>query len=205
MHPEALNKKGKEIFSKFSTFSDFYLAGGTALALQIGHRISVDFDFFSKKPIEKNFLPKVKQVFSGKAVAPSVDNSDELTVFVDEVKLTFLYYPFPLLRPLPDYRDVSLLGIKEISATKAYTIGRRGSFKDYVDLYFVISERHAALTEIMELAGKKYGQDFNSRLFLEQLVYLKDIEDTKVIFLKNKATKRDLEDFFTKEVAKIKL
>lgn len=94
---------------------------------------------------------------------------------------------------------------KEISATKAYTIGRRGSFKDYVDLYFVISERHAALTEIMELAGKKYGQDFNSRLFLEQLVYLKDIEDTKVIFLKNKTTKRDLEDFFTKEVAKIKL
>lgn len=205
MHPEALNEKSKEIFANLNSFGDFYLAGGTALALQIGHRISADFDFFSDKPIEKNLLVKVKRVFAGKNITPSVNNPDELTVFIDELKLTFLYYPFPMFGPIVNYEGIKLLGVKEIGATKAYTIGRRGSFKDYIDLFFIIAEEHASLEEIMELAEKKYGRDFNNRLFLEQLIYLKDIEDENIIFLKEKKTKKELEYFFTGEIKKIKL
>lgn len=205
MRPEALNDKGKEIFSKLSNFSGFYLAGGTALALQMGHRKSADFDLFSKEEIDKNILDKVKRVFPQNSVSLSVDNPDELTILIDGTKITFLKYPFPLFSGLVDCEGVKLLSIKEIAATKAYTIGRRGSYKDYIDLYFIVSESYSNLNEIIELAEKKFGGEFNSRLFLEQLVYLEDVKDTEIIFLKQAINKKELKDFFQEKIGEIKI
>lgn len=205
MHLEALGEANKDIFFRLNKLGEFYLAGGTALALQIGHRISVDFDLFSTEEISKNLLPKVKHVFDGKSVSPSVNNPDELTVFVDKTKLTFLFYPFPLLSKLIDYEGVKLLSVKEIAATKAYTIGRRGAYKDYLDLYFIISQNYASLNDIIETSEKKYRNEFNSRLFLEQLIYLEDVEDTQVTLLKESMPKEKLIVFFEEEIRKINL
>ena len=69
------------------------------------------------------------------AIAPLINNTDELTVLVDDVKITFLKYPFPTFDPFVIYEHVPLLSVREIAATKAYTIGRRGAYKDYIDLY----------------------------------------------------------------------
>lgn len=205
IHQEALNEKGKEIWPKLKNFTDFYLAGGTALALQLGHRISVDFDFFSSEPIEKNLLLKIKKLFPDKTIFPSVNNPQELTIFIDEVKITFLQYPFPLMIELVNYEGVKILDIKEIAATKAYTVGRRGSLKDYVDLYFIVFDNYAILAEIIEIAEKKYGGEFNSRLFLEQLIYLDDVEEAEILFLKDKISKNIVADFFAGEIKKIRL
>lgn len=88
------------------------------------------------------------------------------------------------------------LSVREIAATKAYTIGRRGSYKDYVDLYFVLAEGHSTLPDIITSAEKKFGDGFNARLFLEQLVYLGDVQDTEIQFLKDAITPRRLLTFF---------
>jgi hypothetical protein len=205
MHLEALNKKNQELFGYLKYFKDFYLAGGTALALQIGHRISVDFDLFLEKDIPKTLFSQVKEIFKNKKVIASVNNIDELTVFVDDVKLSFIKYPFPRILLLVNYEGVNLLSVKEIAATKAYVIGRRGSFKDYIDLYFIFSEGRFSLEEIISLAEKKYKDEFNARLFLEQFIYLEDIEDTDIIFLKDKIDKNVVTNFFENEVRKIKL
>jgi len=205
MHSEVLNEEGKKLFLSFKKFSDFYLAGGTALALQIGHRISVDFDFFSQKEIPKNFRDELKVIFGQNRITVSVDNPEELTLFLNETKITFVKYPFPAIKPLIEYELVKLLGIEEIGATKAYVIGRRGDFKDYVDLYYILSEGHSSLNKIINLAETKYQNEFNSRLFLEQLVYLEDIEEPQLIFLKNGATKDELEKFFSVAVKEVKL
>lgn len=205
MHPEALSGKGKVIFAELKNFTDFYLGGGTALALQIGHRMSVDFDLFSEKEIPEELLGKVEETFSQKEIKPSVNNKDELTVFVDDIKITFLRYPFPLVLELVSCEGVKLLDIKEIAATKVYTIGRRGSYRDYLDLYFIFSEGHASLDETIKLAERKYGVEINSRLFLEQLIYLGDIKDTEILFLKQPASKQEVENFFQEEVKKINL
>ena len=205
MHPEALSDKGKTILVPLKNFADFYLGGGTALALQIGHRISVDFDLFSEKEIPESLLGEVEKVFSPKEIRPSVNNRGELTVFVDGIKVTFLKYPFPPLLEPVSYEGIKLLNIKEIAATKVYTIGRRGSYRDYVDLYFTFSEGHASLDETIELAERKYGTEINSRLFLEQLIYLGDIKDTEILFLKKSASKEEIESFFHEEVRRFKL
>lgn len=205
MHQEALTEKAKEILPALRNFSNFYLAGGTALALQIGHRISVDFDLFSGEEIDKDLFPKVKKIFYDNEIELSVNNQDELTVFIDDLKTTFLKYPFPLIFDLVDYEGIRLLSIKETAATKAYTINRRGSLKDYADLFFIVFKKHTTLEEIIEISGKKYGNEFNPRLFLEQLVYLEDIEEAEIEFLKEGVTKKEIETFFIKEIKKIEL
>lgn len=205
MHVEVLDAKGREIFLRLKNFKDFYLAGGTALALQIGHRISVDFDLFSPHAIARGLLRRVKSVFTDRKVIVSVNNPEELTLFIGGKKVTFLKYPFPLVRKLVPYRGVRLLSVQEIAATKAYTIGRRGSYKDYVDLYFILRDRHASLPGIINLAVRKYRRDFNARLFLEQLLYLEDIHDTPVKFLIREVSQEQLEKFFTQTVKEMKL
>lgn len=205
MHPEALNKNCQEIFPKLSSFAGFYLAGGTALALQIGHRISVDFDLFSTKEIPANLLDQVKKVFINDKLVVLVNNPDELTVLVKEVKVSFICYPFQVLSDLVDYQGIKLLSLKDIAASKAYAVGRRGNYKDYVDLYFILSQKHISLDEIIELSDKKYQDEFNSRLFLEQLTYLQDIGDTNIIFLKEKIDKSQIKNFLEAEIKKVKL
>ena len=81
MHPEALTDEGKAIFPKLGRFGEFYLAGGTALALQIGHRVSVDFDLFCEGDISKDLLPKLKKVFPEykSEISPLINNPEELT------------------------------------------------------------------------------------------------------------------------------
>ncbi len=205
MHLEVLGDKQKKVFSQLKQFERFYLAGGTALALQIGHRVSVDFDLFSEKDIEKDLLRAVKKAFASETAIASVNNPDELTVFIDDAKVTFLKYPFPVLLDFTKYEGISFLSPKEIAVTKAYTIGRRGSYKDYVDMFFVVSEGYVSLDEIITLAEKKYGTEFHARLFLEQLVYLDDIDDIEIMFLKKPVGKKEIQQFFTKEIKKIKL
>lgn len=196
MHREVLTKRGAEVYGFLSRFDDFYLAGGTGLALQLGHRVSVDFDLFIEGAIKRSLLPKVQTVFgpSG-SISLLVNNPEELTVLIDEVKVTFLSYPFPTFDPFVSLDGVFALSVREIAATKAYTIGRRGSFKDYVDLYFVLGGGYASLKEVIDLAERKFGDAFNSRLFLEQIVSVDDLEDTDIDFLAQPVDQEDIRQY----------
>jgi len=196
MHPEVLTNPAAELFPSLSRFPDFYLAGGTALALQIGHRVSVDFDLFNDDDIPRSLLKKVQQAFDTADLVPLVNNSDELTLLVNGVKLTFLRYPYPPHDRLYAYKKVPLLSVPEIAATKAYTIGRRGAYKDYVDLYFSIADGYTTLLDIIYAAEEKFGTDFNSRLFLEQLIYIADLDSAEIQFLKPLVMPREIVSFF---------
>ncbi|MCR4326796.1 MAG: nucleotidyl transferase AbiEii/AbiGii toxin family protein [Candidatus Roizmanbacteria bacterium] len=156
---------------------DFVLGGGTGLSLQIAHRLSYDFDFFSEQPIPKNFLEKISQVIQVKEV--SVDSSDELTFFdTNNVKCTFLYYYFtPHFETIEVSNGMKIFSVPEIAIKKAYTIGRRGAYRDYFDLYTILKNEYSTLKEIIVIAEEVYKTLFSSKLFLEQLVYFKDLPD----------------------------
>lgn len=205
MHLEALTEEGKKLFSSLAKFDGFYLAGGTALALQVGHRVSADFDLFRAEPVDKTLLAKIKRVFPTANISPLVNNPEELSVYVSGVKFTFLHYPFPVLEPLVNYNNLDLLSPRELAATKAYTIGRRGDYKDYADMYFYLTSVENDLSRVIALARRKYGPEFNDRLFLEQLVFLDDIAETKLQFLKPAPDKQTISNFFQNRVAKLEL
>lgn len=208
MHLEALKLEQKNIFEKLKKFPEFYLTGGTALALQIGHRISVDFDLFSKEDIPRGLLPKVKRVFKEFPIGVLVNHSEQLSITIDKTKIDFVKYNFPLILKLIEFEGVKILPITEIATMKAYTLNYRGTLKDYIDLYFILKEKYTTLKEIEKIGEKKYKNDFNFRLFLEQLVNLEDIkeeEEKKIEFLKEKVDKNRLQKFFENEVKRLKL
>ena len=207
LHFETLTDKSTVLFPKLASFkNDFYLAGGTALALQIGHRVSVDFDLFSPHPIKKMLLSKVEADLGDTTPEVLVNRPTELTLIVNGVKCTFLEYPFPTLLPLTESESINLLSPKEILATKAYTIGRRGSFKDYADLYVGIRSGVSSLKEICTLALEKYREVFNDRLFLEQLLYLDDVEELDLeLKTEPPLTKAVLVEFFSQEIKKLEI
>jgi len=99
MHPEAITSRQKEILKKLPVPPNFYLVGGTALALQIGHRISVDFDFFSSKSIPSNLLDRLQSIFGAREVEVVLNVSYQLTGRIKGVEVTYFRYSFPPLFP----------------------------------------------------------------------------------------------------------
>ena len=205
MHEEALTKKAAELFPLFSKFRRFYLVGGTALALQIGHRISVDFDFFTSEKLTLALLQQGKRVFSGHSLAVNYRAPEQLNVLIDNVKTTFFRYPYPVVDECMGYKMVSIATTREIAAMKAFAVGKRLAYKDYVDWYFLLNEEHVDLQEVIRHAKKKFGDDFNDRLFLGQLVSPEDIPTQKIDFLRGKVSRSIIVSFLKKTVRRFKL
>lgn len=182
----------------------YYLAGGTALALQIGHRQSFDFDLFCNKEITFSIKRKILKGFEDYNIQTLVDTSDELTLVLNkEVKITCLNYYWPPVFALVLLKGyVPLLSIKDIAATKAYALGRRGNYRDYFDLYVILKNGYATLDGTIKLCQRKYGEIFSERMFLEQLTYIGDIEkEIKLKFLSEKYVGAEkLKKFFEKEI-----
>lgn len=205
MHPEALTEAGSEVFPRLARFRSFYLVGGTALALQIGHRISVDFDLFSNTELPRTLAARVRRAFRGEVTPPSINNREQLNVTIAGVKTTFFWYRYPPMLPLVIYRGVQMVDVAEIAVMKAFAIGQRGTYRDYVDIYFLLAERHITLRKILQLGKKKYGAEFNERLFLEQLVYLEDVRPAPVDFLRDPVDRKTIQRFLEKTVRAFKL
>ena len=201
MFYEAMNEKTKLLWdkSRFLKEEGFYLAGGTALALQIKHRISIDLDFFTNTPIKKTLLSKIEEKFKS---TPSVlvNTKNELTMLIEGVKITFLYYPFSLKERLVETNIVPLASVRDIASMKAYAMGRRRSLKDYVDLYNVLSNKFVSLSTIISDSIEKYNEGFNDRLFCEQLISPNDLENEPIIWLGKEIPKPEMCSFFEKEV-----
>jgi hypothetical protein len=87
------------------------------------------------------------------------------------------------------------LNIKDIAANKAYVIGRRPKWRDYVDLYFLLKDRHFSLRQLIDLAVKKFDNDFSEKLFLEQLVYWSDIQDYTIDFIGKEISDEEIKAF----------
>lgn len=202
MYLEALKSKQKEIFSKLDKFSDFYLVGGTGLALQMGHRVSDDFDMFINKTLDKSFISKIYRVFKGSDIKFSLRHSEQMNLTVDSVKFNFVKYSYPLIFELKKINNVNVASIKEIALMKSSTLGGRASLKDYVDLYFILKKKKITLEDIIKGCNKKYKVEFNDRLFLEELTYVRDVKKVKIEFLKEKVNKEEIEEFFQKEIKK---
>ncbi len=182
IHLGLLDKKRQEVLQKLIRFTEgFMLGGGTALSLQLAHRKSFDFDFFSDHQISKKLLEKLSSVLPIENIV--IDTTDELTFFTkSKIKITFLYYPFKsLFGQIDAGGGLRLFSVKEIALQKAYTIGRRGEYRDYFDLYTILRGKYIKLNEIIDGAKLVYNGAFDEKLFLEQLVYYGDLRSFEII------------------------
>ena len=201
---ELLDKKWRETFEKLKVFKkEAVLAGGTALFLQIGHRYSFDFDLFLKRKIKRNDFLKLKKNIGIKRT--EINIPEQLSIIIPEnIGLTLAYYPYsPLFKTIHTI-SIPLFSIKDISTDKAFTIGRRATWRDYVDLFFILKKEYTDISGLIKLCQEKFKIEFNPKLFLEQLVFFEDLEITKISFIKEKYSEREIKKFLIEEVKKFK-
>jgi hypothetical protein len=175
LHVEILNNNQHKLLPWLHEFiDDFGLVGGTAFALQIGHRQSIDFDLFSNREFDNLRLQKI--ILKKKKIERVfVDHRGELTVLIEGVKITFLYYPFKIKFSQSVANFIKMPNLLVLVALKAYALGRRAKWKDYVDLYFILKYYHS-LEEVIVAAVKIFGSSFNEKIFRSQLAYFKDLD-----------------------------
>jgi len=150
------------------------LAGGTALALQLGHRISIDLDFFRHGAPE---LAPLREALAGLgrlevvAMAPGT-----LHCRLDGIHLTFLRSEVPFLYETTLYRGLQLADVRDIAAMKVIAVAGRGSRKDFIDLYAFL-EAGASFGDLMAIVERRYrGTEYNAMHLLRSLVYFADAE-----------------------------
>ncbi len=174
MHTEIFSIKQIELIPYLKGFSSFYLVGGTAIALHLGHRRSIDFDLFTSAKLNKTRIKgKLNQMPFNQF--PIFEDFDQLHLLMNEVKITFFSFPFEVEHPIKVDTFIHIPTLLSLSAMKAFALGRRAKWKDYVDLYFIMRDFYS-LREICKEATKIFGQQFAEKLFRQQLAYHKDID-----------------------------
>jgi hypothetical protein len=169
------------------------LVGGTAIALHIGHRESIDFDLFKEKDIRK------KDIFSKlKTIDYKVSFADynQLNMSANGVKITFFSFPYkvPISSELKGI--IKMPDLLTLAAMKAFALGRRAKWKDYVDLYFIL-KFHFAFKEVLTKAKEIFGDEFIEKQFIAQIGYFKGINyDEEISYLiPNPPTEKEIQDF----------
>lgn len=177
MHIKTLAPKTKALLDRVagqSFLNSFYLSGGTALALHLGHRESEDLDFFSQTDFDPSRLQiELEQV----AKLSSVEQENgTLNCYAGDVQLQFLHYPYNLLNDPVEWNQIRLSSVEDIACTKLLTIASRGSKKDFIDLYFILKQY--SLNDLFKLLQKKYPKtDYNQIHILKSLVYFDDADN----------------------------
>ncbi len=195
MFPNILNSNQKGLLSLVKEFRrEYYLVGGTAIALQIGHRRSIDFDMFKGSRINPSrVIKKVADHNLSCLVTRRV--YEQLNLTINDVKFTFFEYPYPINSNL-QFEDIARMPeLIELAAMKAYALGRRSKWKDYVDLYFIILN-YFPIKEICIRADQIFGQLFSEKLFRAQLSYFEDIDYTEPIeFVVPLVSEKEIKEF----------
>ena len=177
MHSETIDAKTKCVLDKIvmaGISSDFYLAGGTALAIHLGHRMSIDLDFFTRG----NFsIADLKKKLS--SIGELVVNGEEdgtLNAALDGVKISFLRYDYDQLYPFVAFQNVNLADERDIAAMKIDAASSRGSKKDFIDLYFLLGKY--SLKDLIAFFEKKFSAiKYNKMHILKSLVFFDDAQD----------------------------
>ena len=174
MHTNILTKNQLDLVKVVASFGKrgYYLVGGTALALQLGHRHSLDYDLFINHSFEnKRIVTSLKKKFSVDQV--HISSRDELTLMMHETKMTWYNFPYDVPCSVSWSGVIKMPDVLTIAAMKAFALGQRAKWKDYVDMYFVFKQY--SLDQIVERARELFGTEVNDRIFREQLSYFDDI------------------------------
>ena len=194
-------KKNLAILGKSDAIAKAYLAGGTAAALQLGHRISIDLDFFT--PI--NFIPKrfsqelasLGQFYEEQASKGTVIGKFE------GVRFSLFIYKYPILYPFKSLFGIKIVDLRDIAAMKIDAIATRGYKRDFIDLYFMC-KKDMKLEQMFRFYDKKYAKLASNLIHIKKsLVYFMDAEDDPMPKMLLSCKWDEVKRFFEAEIKKI--
>ncbi len=179
MFEDALSKKAQAILSRLSAYLtewDFYLAAGSGLAFQIGHRFSEDLDFFCQETFDAQRLSQLLEDQEGH-LRYILQEQHTLIVAYENVLLSFFKYSVPLIFPLVTILGIPVADWRDILAEKFKTLSQRGSKKDFYDLYEIFAFGHLTIQEGTDLFKRRFqNTGINFYHVLRSLTYFEDAE-----------------------------
>jgi len=183
MFEEVLSKDAKKslgLLGQSGLLNSSYLAGGTALALQLGHRYSYDFDFFTPKKFDERILiQRIIELFPDF----NLERKDWETIlgYFGETRFSLFFYKYPLLFKSHKFLDINVADIKDIAVMKIAAIADRGTKRDFIDLYFIFNEaKIITLEESLKLYDKKFKTLSQNKIHIfKSLVYFEDADREK--------------------------
>lgn len=182
--------------AQIADFQTVYLAGGTALALQIGHRISVDLDFFTTKNFDERIL--TAQLENIKNF--SLERAAPLTLLgkIGQTRVSLFAYKYPLIEKPGTFKGLSLAGKKDIAAMKINALENRGTKRDFIDLFFLA--REFSLEEMIKFYNQKY-KCLEDHLYgiLKSFSYFEDAERNEMPRMLAPVDWKEIKEFFVKE------
>lgn len=201
MHIDILSDKQQELLSWVRQFKrEFYLVGGTAIALYLGHRKSIDFDLFKLGHINhKKNLERIQQ--SGYTYQITRRVTEQMNLILNDVKVTFFQYPFDVQATQNVENIFRVPTLLDLAAMKAYALGRRSKWKDYVDLYFLLKD-HFTIEQICTRATEIFGELFSEKMFRAQLCYFEDVDYSEEVdwLIPNPPTNEEIQEKLTNMV-----
>lgn len=177
-----------------------FLAGGTALALRFGHRLSYDLDFFTPTPFEElELVPQLKSIGEFE-----LERSGWRTVIgtFEKMKFSIFFYEYPLITKTEDFYGVPIVDLPDLSAMKLQAIGDRGTRRDFVDLYFL--KDHFSLKQMFVYYDMKFGK-VAARTYhvLKGLQYFVDAEKQDMPVMLKPIDWEELKKYFYTETDKL--
>ena len=206
LHLEILPEQTRKAFLRCTEImlfaeNDWYLAGGTALAIQVGHRQSVDLDFFTSQKFDEKKTAEQLSVF-GQWETTSISPGTIYGEFLG-AKISLIYYPFfKKIDPLRKIGFVNIISPADISVMKIIAISQRGRKRDFVDMYW-LSQHILSVGESIKRIDKQYTVKQNLSHILKSMVYFEDAEDDPMPATYFKVSWKEVKDFFIKEVPRV--
>ena len=205
MHPEVLTENTKEVLfnmKKMPAIGQFYLAGGTALTLYLGHRVSFDLDFFAQGDFDELLL--IQQLPSLGKFELEKKSPQSILGLLSNVKISFLGYRYPLLFPFQTLEDIKIADVRDIVCMKIDAISSRGTKRDFIDVYFVVKEI-MPLEEILRLFVQKYAAiNYNLMHIKKSLVFFDDAESESMPKMLKQVEWEEVKNFFKEEIIRLK-
>lgn len=189
------------VLGKSNIIKAGYLAGGSALALRLGHRISVDFDFFS--PTEFDSLEMSRSLASlGEFIEDTREKNTLLGVF-NGVKYSYFFYPYPLLEQGDLNNGVVIASLSDIAVMKLAAIMDRGIMRDFIDLYIILKQ-DITMDAIFSLYDQKYGLLHANKLsLLKSLSYFDDADKSDMPHMLVPISWEKIKQFFSAEAVRL--
>lgn len=201
MYTEAFEPKALDLSERlyFLDRFGFYLAGGTGLALQLGHRKSIDFDFFTKVEFTPDVLSSVIRD-CGIQYVERTKTIGTLHCILNDVKTSFIFYNEPLLYDLLEFNSLRVADWQDIAVEKIRTISERGQKKDFYDFYMAVNK--LGIKSLCDLVRRKFGNRINYFTLLKGLTYFEDADREKeeLAYLGSPVRWEEIKDYFIKHL-----
>ncbi len=200
MHLDILSKEQVELFPLLNEFKrGFYVVGGTAIALHIGHRKSVDYDVFKFGKLNRTtiFDKIYKHDFH---VIKSFIEFNQINLVIHQVKFTFFSFPYKVPANCLVENSFKIPELIDLAAMKAFALGRRAKWKDYVDVYFIL-KHHFSFDEVASRAKDIFGDEFIAKQFRAQLGFFGQMDYSEPVeyLIPNPPSDEEIRNFLIEE------